>query len=171
MAVQTAYSQNHSPAYAGGRADSGPMHAIAALNVQGAEVPYGTFVARSTTAGDFTNLKAHDYTPAIRPAASTSQILGVALHDHAHNPANTDGILDDDMFSVGQRGRFYVRAEVAMDPTKPVFIRYASGAGGTVLGSIRDTADTATALDASAYVRCVGKCGAGEIVAVDVNIP
>lgn len=47
---------------------------------------------------------------------------------------------------VVRRGKVWVKVEEAVVPGDPVFARFAAGAGGTILGAFRKTADTATAV-------------------------
>lgn len=160
---QTSYSTYHAAAYEGTRADSSPMKARAARNNTGADLKYGRAVVFDAGAG--TSELARKL-----PSAAGDKIMGVTLHDHAHNPTNTDGILDDDMFSEIYQGSIYVVTEQAVTPADPVFVRYAAGAGGTQLGAFRKDADTATAV-ALANARWTGNAAAGEVVGLELNLP
>lgn len=68
---------------------------------------------------------------------------GVALIDH--NKASGVGYEIGDAVRVMRRGRCWVANEEALAFGDTLFARFASGAGGTGLGSFRNDADTATA--------------------------
>ncbi len=101
----------------------------------------GKFVARDTADG---SCKA--------PAAATDVTdlkdgLGVVLHAH-NREADAAGAAEWPVKSavpVMLKGRVLVKVEEAVTPDSDVYVRFASGAGGTVLGSFRASADTATA--------------------------
>jgi len=82
----------------------------------------------------------------------------------------SDGIAVKDSLSVIRRGRVYMVTEQAVTPADKVFYRFAAGAGGAAIGRVRKDADTATA-EEFAGAAFMGSAGAGEIVAVEVNIP
>jgi hypothetical protein len=168
---QTSYSPTHLAAYLGGLADSDPTaRFLTGLNKTGADIKYGLAVVVDATAGRYTVMQQQDYFPAKVPAAITDTILGVAVWDQAHNPNNTTGVLDGDIFSIVQRGRVYVWTEDAVDPTKPVHLRCIVNGGGTAPGQFRGTVDGVNTV-AVPNARWAGKGGAGTIVALDLNLP
>ena len=65
-------------------------------------------------------------------------------------------------------GYIVVEAESAVVKGGSVFIRYAAGAGGTVLGAIRADADTATAVEVPGVI-FAESASAGELVRVAVT--
>lgn len=168
---QTSYTINHLQAYLGQLADSDPTHRIVTgLNKTGADIKYGLGVVVDTTAGRYTAMNQQDYFPAKVIAAIADRILGVAVWDQAHNPANTTGVLDGDLFSIISRGRVYVWTEDAVDPTKDVYLRAIANGAGTAPGQFRGTADGVNTVQL-ANARWAGKGGAGSIVALDLNVP
>jgi hypothetical protein len=165
---QTAYAKEHAYGYEGGRADSGPMKAQAALNNSGAVIPFG----RVITLGDTTDIAAHpnSYMPAKLIASADAdasgalkdgKLLGVALHDMAH-VGSDDGIKDKCMFSALYEGGVNMVTEQAVTPLDPVYVRHtANGSPGAneAVGRVRKDADgvaevhtiTPTAVNATIY--------------------
>lgn len=85
------------------------------------------------------------------PAAAadiTANFMGITIRDVAREPV-ADGSTTD--YAAGKgvsiltRGRIWVSCETAAAKNGNVFARYAAGAGGSVLGSIRNDVDTASA--------------------------
>jgi len=104
-----------------------------------AEVPFGVAVAEGA-----------DETKAILPAASTAKVIGLVIHSHTYAPSyelGTVGIKPKCMLSVLRKGRIWVVVEEAVVPGDRLFVRYASGAGGTQLGGIRKSAVTSETID------------------------
>lgn len=165
--MQTSYSVYSAKGYEGQRADSRPMTAWPARNNTGAVLPFGRFVVHDTGSGT-------SEFAAKLPSASTDKILGISVRDMAHNPngltAGTEGILDDDMFSVCSTGTIYVKTEQNVTPSDPVFVRFTANGAGTAPGQVRKDADTSNAV-ALTSARFAESASAGEIVAVFVNLP
>ena len=139
--MQTSYSIDQPKAIEGQLADLENKDVMTGENTL-TDIFFGKFVSRG--AGD--NL-------IIRPAASTditdvTKARGVAL-THQAIESNLGSAApfypQKSAVNVLKKGRVWVKVEEAVTPTDPVFVRFASGAGGTVLGSFRKTADTATA--------------------------
>lgn len=132
-------------------ADTGDVDVMSLINAEAsASMPFGIAVAKGT--GD---------NEGILPAASNFVPMGVAVHDMTTEssalPASPTGagILPKGSISALKRGRVVVETEVAVTPASTPFVRYASGAGGTQLGAFRNSADTATAADASSWCRFI----------------
>lgn len=70
---------------------------------------------------------------------------------------------------VMRRGRIWVTAEGAIARWTHPFIRHASGAGGTELGSFRGDADTATATQCP-WVLALTDATAGALVLVEISL-
>lgn len=70
---------------------------------------------------------------------------------------------------VMRRGRIWVRAESAIARWTHPFVRYATGAGGTELGSFRGDADTATAAECP-FVIAITDAEAGALVLVEISL-
>jgi hypothetical protein len=172
---QTSYSIEHAGAYEGGRATSGPCVAVAGLNKQGAEVKFGRFVALvpGGSNANLTGLKPNDYVPFGLLAGGASKILGVLIHDMAHEdtiPQGVQGVADGKMGSILKQGTIYVKAEVAMLPGDPVFVRHTANGGNTDLGLIRNDADTANAVQVT-QAEVMGTRDANGLVAIRINLP
>jgi hypothetical protein len=130
-------------------ADSGDIDAISCTNAEAsASMPFGIAVAKGTADDD-----------AILPAVTNFIPQGIAIYHaafeqsvQAATPA-TAGILPKAGLSALRRGRVVVEVEEAVVKNDPVFVRFASGAGGTQKGAIRKSADTSTASDQSSWAR------------------
>ena len=72
--------------------------------------------------------------------------------------------------AVMRKGRIWVITEEAVTPASPVFVRFASGGGGTQLGAFRDDADTATAVDMSAKLKFLTTAAADALVLLQVDL-
>lgn len=68
-----------------------------------------------------------------------------------------------------RRGRIWVTAESAVARFTPAFVRFASGAGGTELGSFRADADSATAAECE-WATFLTDATAGSLVLLEVSI-
>lgn len=68
-----------------------------------------------------------------------------------------------------RRGRIWVTAESAVTRWTVPFVRYASGAGGTELGSFRADADTATAATFP-WALFLTDAAAGQLVLVEISL-
>ena len=170
MPAQLTYTQNHSAAYAGDKANSDDMTVKAGLNTDVVELPYGRAVVLGAA---LASPGVNDPSSCILPVDANSVFLGVNLHSQAHNPNNTNGVLVGDMLNVMTKGLVYVEVEQAVTPASAVFFRHTlAGATGTspALGKFRTDADTAKAL-AVTNARFRGTAAAGGIVALELNMP
>jgi hypothetical protein len=136
---QTTYNRGFSaPSFAGALGDTGPQRVGSYLNNAGANLPAGVFVKHSAES------------TATNMGASSDKIAGVVVNTAARNPNGltgaNDAVLAGDTMNVLEEGTAWVRCEEAMAVGDPVFARYASGGGGTVLGYVRNDADTSTCL-------------------------
>ena len=68
-----------------------------------------------------------------------------------------------------RRGRIWVLAEGAVARYTPAFVRFATGAGGTELGSFRGDADTATAAQCD-WAIFLTDATAGSLALVEISI-
>ena len=69
-----------------------------------------------------------------------------------------------------RKGRVAIAAETALAIHTNPFVRFAAGAGGTVLGALRADADTATAV-AAPYLHVVkASTAAGDIAIVEIDL-
>jgi hypothetical protein len=108
-----------------------------------AEIPFGVFVALSTSTDYMSKPKA------VLIANSTDKILGAVIHQHTYNPdtdLGTTGLKPKTVMDIRINGFLWLLCEQSVTPADPVYVRYASGSGGTQTGAVRKTADTSTAL-------------------------
>jgi hypothetical protein len=151
---QIGYSINiPAVSYPGQVADNGYKDVLSALAVA-APMIYGTLAVT-----DETNTLGFDQLACRAPNASTDLSvvgaqLGLVLADQgrAQDPTNANNPQYPLNAAVPclRKGRAWVYAETAMVDGSNPFIRFATGAGGTVLGSFRNSADTATAAQLTA---------------------
>lgn len=98
--------------------------------------------------------------------------FGVAAADHSVQAGCTPfaGYPDASAISVLRKGTIWVICEDALTTVgKDVYVRYAPGAGGTALGSVRSDADSSTAaiLNGASFR---GRCEAGGLVKMELNL-
>lgn len=103
----------------------------------------------STLPGKLVVWHAGDSDEIVRVPAATGEVSG-------KNPVGVvicDVLSDANPIAAGsalaclRKGRIWVYPEEAVTPASAVFVRFASGSGGTALGSFRASADTATAVE------------------------
>lgn len=144
---QTSYAINiPAVSFPGAPADNGFKDILSAVAVAAA-LPYGILAV-----GDSTNTVGFDQLASRAPAASSDitagNLLGVVVADQAR--AQNPGVSSAQYPQFAavphmRKGRIWVYAETAMADGSLPYIRFAAGAGGTVPGSFRNSADTATA--------------------------
>lgn len=134
MAV-TNYVFNPDPHLPGMLAQSGDYKARGMLNVSGGNVQFGLGVAFTAVTDEF---------DVINSAADATDMAGVTLFKHARLDTDTAQIVDDERADIVYEGIVYVQIDGDVNPTLPVFVRFAAGTG-SVLGAFRADADTATA--------------------------
>lgn len=163
---QTSYTVNQLTAFAGQLGDIGPHDIGSYVWKYSGALPAGVGVVQDTTSD-----------PAIKsPGASTDVttelFIGVTVLSQAHENIVSGGgsYKQNDAVSVIKKGRVWVQVEEAVTPTSPVFVRYASGAGGTQLGAFRASADTASAAQLS-KARYLTSASAQGFALVDLNQP
>jgi hypothetical protein len=102
-------------------------------------IPFGAFV--------FENADGFCSVPALtgNVTAGTASMRGIAAIDH--NKYSGEGYDIGDAVRVVRRGRIWVLTDAAANLAfnAALFVRFAAGAGGAVLGAFRGDADTATA--------------------------
>lgn len=102
------------------------------------EIAFGLAVSLSGTSGDSAKI----------PTATddvTATPLGVAVFSHDQVNTGAPGYPIDAAVNVLRKGTIWVKVEEAVNAEDPAFVRFATGTG-TVLGSFRKSADTATAV-------------------------
>lgn len=137
--MQTAYAINLVIGAEGQLADDSHNDVLSFIGT--VDVPMGKVVAKDSS-GDFMGKL---------PTSAGDILEGVALRAQVVQPNTIPGGLNvypagGPAISVLHIGRVLVKPEQAMVPGDAVFVRFAAGAGGTVLGSIRKDADSASAV-------------------------
>ena len=139
--MQLTYPTTMVQGFAGMLADNNPRNDILSrASEEATSFPYGVALVRGT-----------DLETQVKLPTAAAAILGIAVHTHA-NEVGSDGLnkIDlDDAVNVLHEGRIYVIPEETVAVGDPVYVRIATGAGGTQKGAFRNDADTATALLAS----------------------
>jgi hypothetical protein len=124
----------------------------------------GTMLTADKTAGKVRNAAK---LPALAADIARPGALGVVILD----PTREGGVDWPALRAtpVMRRGRIWVLAEGAIARWTHPFVRFASGAGGTVLGSFRGDADTASAAQ-SLHTIALTDAAAGELVLIEVTL-
>lgn len=109
----------------------------------------------------------------VRAPAATGEVTGfnprgVTIYE-ASSPNNPYAI--GDVIGLLKRGRIWVATEEAVTPASTPFVRFAAGAGGTVLGAFRASADTATAVALPGAKFVSTQATPGGLVLLEINIP
>lgn len=153
---QTSYLSAQPVAYPGMKGDAVPDTVETRINAESsAEIPFGVFVASGGSVGD---------PGCILPAAATLKlVLGVVLHSHAYSKGTsgelgTTGLKPKTAMNILVKGRVWVLSETTAAVGDPVFVRYASGAGGTQLGAVRNAAVSSETIDLTSKGRYVTSC-------------
>lgn len=95
---------------------------------------------------------------AIQVQKDIPRATGIALHEA------------DDAVPVLRKGRVWVYAEEAVDPTDPVFLRHTT-ATTELPGDFRTDIDTDKAIDVSASCSWVNATTAAGLALLDINLP
>jgi hypothetical protein len=134
---QTSYSRNFVNAFSGMLGDSGPKYVRTAVNSSGVNLPAGIGVKDDSTEGNATV-----------PAAATDKLAGIVLNSIARDPGSagsaltgTQAIFAGREMNMLAEGTVFVLTEETVVNTDPVFVRFATGSGGSQAGSFRKTAD------------------------------
>jgi hypothetical protein len=156
---QTAYTTYMPIGFAGMLADSGENDILSCRSEEAGLMPFGVAVTRGVL----------DWS-AIQMVDTNSVPIGVTLHTHQADPLIGIGIPNKGTLNLLKRGRVYVTVEEAVTPASPVFVRFASGAGGTQKGGFRASADSATAV-AWTRARYLTTAAAAGLAVLEVNLP
>ncbi len=165
MALQTTVTSSPARALPGMLADSAPRDILSGIVDAASGVAPGRFAVR-TAGGNFAG--AH---PSATFAAAAA--LGLVLHQHhARTPtsdSNNEVYDDESEFPFLRHGRAWCVIEDAFDAGDALFVRFATGSGGTSLGALRTDADTASAV-AVTGLRVLTSGGAGDLGLVEINL-
>lgn len=160
---QTSYAVNMSAAFAGMLYDIDPTKDVMSY-LANAAIPFGVCVKRVSGQDGQCDL----------PGSAGDDLVGVAIASMTKEVplgggTQTVGYAQFDSVPVLRHGRIYVAVEESVTPASSVFVRYASGAGGSQLGAFRASADTSTAV-AWTKARFLSSASAGGIVVLEINI-
>jgi hypothetical protein len=159
--MQLSYSNTNAVGLAGMIADNGPRDVLSRANPS-VEIPYGVAVTKGTTDKDVK-------LPTTSPEAVA--MLGVAIISNdipntAYGTAPKYPVKS--AVSVMRKGRVWVKVEEAVTAGDQAFVRFATGTG-TILGSFRKSADTATAV-AIPGTRYLTSASANGLAIVDLTL-
>lgn len=172
--MQTVYADEIPVAHPGQSADTGHSDVISRLAEQ--DIPFGVLLVPGTDADD------QCLVPTSAAEVTNGVALGVAMYDPSKPPEDNSsdfGWNDEESVSIKQKGRVWVRCDAAASITanSAAYVRYASGAGGTVLGVFRqnDPGSEAAALPGavfrSAHRDVVFQSDTYRIALLEINLP
>lgn len=127
-----------------------------------ASIPFGVMVKQGTLDDDILIM-----------TAAVNKLAGVTCwaQDFARpSELDANGIRPGTTVGVVFIGPVLVVVEDAVTPSSSVRIRHTTGAGGTVIGSFRGTAEATHTIDATGFARYLTSAGAGGIAAVYVDL-
>jgi hypothetical protein len=111
-------------------------------------------------------------TKAVRAVAATGDVTGAAVAGlsmwdptYPEPPYRQYAVLP-----VMRKGRMLVKSEDVITKGVHPFVRFVAGAGGTVLGSIRSDADTASAVAAPYLTTITASSTVGGLCVVEINL-
>lgn len=157
--TQLTYPTTLAIGFAGMLQDSPRTDVLSRVFENATSAPFGIAMARGTDPDVETD----------HAADAAGDLLGVLVHSHANQVDSAGNTADTGkLVNVLHEGRILVICEDAVTPADSVFVRVASGGGGTQLGAFRTDADTATARAASG-MRFLTSASAGGLVVLEVD--
>lgn len=165
---QTSYATSMAPAYEGQLADNGPTDKRTYLQGEAsAEIPFGVVVAQGAVG-------AVQGTPdlAILPASAPAKLVGIVIKAdvyHKDSELGTTGLKPKTTLSVLRKGRIWVKSETVSTVGDRAHVRYASGAGGTQKGAIRNATVASETIDATSQIVFMTTTTLGGLGVVDVD--
>lgn len=151
--TQTSVPYSIAAAIAGAKADLTHGVTQSYVNAEAsAEMPFGIVVKEGANDGE-----------ALLLTASSNKLAGLVLHSHAYDvryELGTTGIKPKVMLNIMRKGRAWVQVEEPVNRGDIPWVRVATGALGTVVGSFRKSQDggqaevhtiTPTAVDTTVY--------------------
>lgn len=174
--VQSTYDQNIRKANPGLPYDVTPLDAYG-RSAEGSAIRYGAAVVQGTNDNQ---ARYPDSADVLGNGAVTAKFRGIVIREHVREGGRAalaspvgDGETSyanaGETLSLATTGRIWAIAEAAVTPNDPVFYRHASGAGGSLLGALRNDADTATANEIQ-NARWVTSAGAGELAVIELSV-
>lgn len=127
-------------------------------------VKIGKLLTADLTAGKVRNAAK---LPAAAADVSKPAAMGIVPYDQTREGGSDWPALRPT--PVVRRGRIWVKAEGAVTRWTVPFVRFASGAGGTELGSFRGDADSTTAAQCP-WALFITDAAAGELVLVEISL-
>lgn len=158
MGVQDSYTVDHVVGFQGGVVDSSLKNIISKM-IEAGPIVAGLAVVRGT--GD----------NQVKLASATgADFMGVTVATTAGQADGSDVFAYEtgDASNLLGFGRIYVTCEDGCVPGDTVFFRHTAGAGGTVIGSFRTDADTATA-DQITNATFESTAGVGELAILQLS--
>ncbi len=126
----------------------------------------GRFVVQGT---DDEQVKIQDSGAAIGSGFYVGLATDNTNREREQGSTSTAGYIEGGLLPVARTSRFYAECEEAVAKGDTVFVRFASGTGGSVIGVTRGDANTATAEAVNAkFAETITAAG---LVAVDLNMP
>lgn len=162
--MQTTYPTSYDVGVDGQKIEGYPS-AIDTGIAQGGTIKVGRVVTLDSTAGrDDKAVRA----PAAAADITGPAAAGVAMWDPTY-PFDDGDYKQYATLPVMKKGRMLMKSETAQLKGTNPYVRYASGAGGTVLGILRDDGDTSSAAQAT-WLKVIKPCAAGALCEVEVNL-
>lgn len=166
--MQTTMTDAPAAGLAGMIADTGNREIVSRIVEDAGGIAPGTFVTKGTA----------DYHAAQIDAAgdvsSAGVLLGVAVLDTSRAPG-TPQYAQNDQIPILRKGRIWVQSETAQAYGATPYIRHATSVNGSIVGLIRNDADTISTVDkataAPAGVRVVSTLAAAGLCLVEINLP
>ena len=135
---------------------------VALTTPHSGSIPFGLVVAQAT-----------DDAECRLPVVTGDIMLGVSVLDQTEVNQIRTGINEYQIGStvgIASQGRIWVTVEDAVSAGGAVYVRFATGSGGSQLGSLRSDADTATAVLLAGAVFATS-ASAGELAILNINRP
>lgn len=163
MPVQSTYPLVHSAAVEGAVVD-GQLKNVRTGVAATVAIPMGRFVSRGASDGTV------KLPTATGEVTATGMGVAVRVQDDVANGSDVLQYEISRNVSVVDFGVVYVKVEESVSAGDNAFVRFAAGAGGTLLGSFRRSADTATAVALpGAYYLAAGAANALVPVRIRMN--
>jgi hypothetical protein len=163
MTVQTTYLIDKVLGYPGDVADCADTVKDTKISKFAGQIGFGLFLTKRAAQAD----GVEDCGPPTATADVTARPRGFSVRNQLTKPG---GYELNEPVTLLRKGVIWVQVEAAVAQDGQVFARFAAGAGGSVLGSIRGDADTATAVAIPGAVFRSSTSGAG-LAKVEINMP
>jgi hypothetical protein len=163
MTVQTSYLIDKVLGYPGDIVDCSDTVRDTKISKFAGQIGFGLFVTKRAAQSD----GVEECGPPTATADVTARPRGFSVRNQLTKPG---GYELNEAVTLLRRGIIWVQTEGAVSQDGQVFARFAAGAGGSVLGSIRGDADTGTAVAIPGAVFRSTTSGAG-LAQVEINMP